>query len=421
MLQVMASVGHLKTNWVFLEIVKELLNNKDIPILHIAESEILASQMTIRVRDALTYETVVEKFGDLEGDIWTTKQLYLKGRTPHMKGANFFSVGMKGAVEGTRYMLCYGDDIIGLKKAISRAERNYANQWIDNQVWPRINWQMGGRYLGIGSYWGPLDIYHYIEKEHKVKTLVFPAHDKDGYTNLLWPESQTPETLQYIRDHTPEPTYQLRYLCNPAGMSGKGFKLEWIEDNWVEWHEIPWDNIVITQGWDLAITEKDIIGTGQEVKTEPDYTSGSIVGYDSNTGIFYFFDLYLDRIVMGHDDVIESYYRKYPQTRNQGIESNQFQKLVYYQTRAKPSAPPVVDVPHYSIDKVTRILNLEPYFKTNRIKILKTLPHLQEFLEEYLAFPTEGAHDDILDSLEIAIKLNVQDVVKPLGSYLGGI
>lgn len=422
-LQVIASVGHLKSNWVFLEIVKELLNDYpkfDNPILFGAESDDAAMDMTIRVKEALESDQVKEEFGNLRGEKWTDKQLWIRGRAPFLKGANFFSVGVKGALEGRRYNLAFLDDPIGLKKAISKAERDYVEKWISNQFWPRINWPWGARLLVIGSYWGPLDVYHYLPKEHNVKVKVYPAHkDNKNYSNLLWPEGMPKGEMKRLRKDMPESTYQLRYLCNDKGMTGIGFKPEWFDDNLIAYNKIPFDKLLIHQGWDLAITEEDIRGRGQQLKEEPDFTAGIVGGIDNTTGDIYIIDLYIKRIALGHEDVIENMYKKWPKTSVVGIETNQFQKLVYNLVRAKKSAIPAVEVPHYGLDKITRILNLEPYFKTNRIHVLDTLPHLDNFYHEYLSFPTEGRHDDILDALEILIHSFTQGQATDLGGITG--
>lgn len=415
--QVIASVGNLKSNWVFLEIVKEILNDYpkfNTPILFGAESDDSAKDMTIRVKEALDSEPVKEEFGKLQGEKWTDGQLWIKNRSAYLKGANFFSVGVKGALEGRRYQLAYLDDPIGLKKAISRAEREYVEKWISHQFWPRINWTWGGRLLIIGSYWGPLDVYHYLPKEHNVKVSVYPAHkDNKKYSNRLWPEGMTVPALKELRRNMPEATYQLRYLCNDKGMTGKAFKPEWFQT--IPRKDIPVNLLIVHQGWDLAFTEKDIIGKGQQVKEEPDFTAGFVGGIDIKKGNIYLLDLYHERIVLGHADAIEQMYKLWPMTKKVGIETNQAQALVYHQARAKPTGIPVSKVKHYSIDKITRVLNLEPYFKQYRIFINEDMPHLEEFNHEYVVFPTQGYHDDIMDALEILIKSFVTGRASSIG------
>lgn len=416
-LQIIASVGHLKSNWMFLEIVKILLNDQNAQVLFCAESDHLASQMTLRVKEALTCEAVKEIYGDLRGDIWSGSQLYLRGRLQFLKGANLFSTGTRGSIEGTRYFYGFLDDPVALKSSLSMTERGYTETWLDNQFWPRIDWQMGGQLMVIGSYWNPYDLYHYLSDKHHIPTHVYPAHD-ENYQNMLWPEAFNQSQFEEIRNHLPEPAYQMRYLCNADAMTGKGLKLEWLK--MVNTNEVPWGKLTYNQGWDLAITESEIVGTMRSAKSEPDYTAGIVVGMDDK-GDIYIVDLYLDRIIIGHEDVIEMMYLKWPRTSQQGIESNQFQKLVYYLAKRKQTGLPVVDIPHYSQDKITRILNLVPYFKTGRVHVLDTLPHLDVFIAEYTAFPTEAQHDDILDALEIAIKMYATENVIDLGDYLNGI
>ena len=212
----------------------------------------------------------------------------------------------------------------------------------------------------------------------------------------------------------PEKIYILRWLCDVAGAEGNNFKPEWFQI--INKEDIPWKDLQYRAGWDLAITEKEIIGTSNNPKEDPDYTAGIVIGI--HEGNIYIVDLYVDRIIMGHEDQIEKYYKLWPKTSHIYIETNQFQKLIYYKARAKDSLLPVQSVDHYSVDKVTRILGLEPFFKQGRVFIRKDLPHYDELYGEYLAFPEAGEKRDVLDALEMAIKGSTTENVKSLGNYM---
>lgn len=425
-LQIIASVGHLKSNWISLEIVKVLLNNPNYQIVYFTESDGLSKGMGRKVKEMLTCDAVTEEYGDIRGKTWSDTELYLKGRSEYLKNANLFCASPRTAIEGARFRWGILDDPVALKQSISVAEKQYRERWVGEQFWPRLDWQEGARLLVTGSYWNKFDFYHHMTKEYNLETVVFPAHDKN-YKNLLWPEKYTPEIFKKVRKDMPEKIYILRWLCDIKGAEGNNFKPAWFQiiDN----KDIPYDRLIITQGWDLAITEKDLIGSGINPKADPDYTAGVIIGLYHNSenerdpmnGNIYILDLYVDRIIMGHEDRIEDYYKLWPQTQQTGIETNQFQKLVFHQTKAKSSAVPVVDVKHYSEDKITRILGLEPYFKQMRVFIRADLPHRDELYGEYLAFPEASEKRDVLDALEIAIKLHASNRVADLGDYLEGL
>lgn len=414
-LELIASVGHLKSNWISLEIVKELLNDPNFQIVYFTESDGLSKGMCRKIKTMLTCDAIKDEYGDIRGETWTNNELYLKGRDEYIKDANLFCASPKTAIEGARFGMGVLDDPVALKESISVAEKKYREKWVGEQFWPRMNWQEGGRVLITGSYWGKFDFYHHMTEQYNIETVVYPAHDKH-YKNLLWPEKYTPEIFKSIRKDMPEKIYILRWLCDIAGAEGNNFKPEWFQI--IEDEEIPMERLIVNQGWDLAITEKEIIGTSLNPKEDPDYTAGVVVGFDAKTGNIYLLDLYVDRIIMGHEDIIERYYKLWPQTKSIGIETNQFQKLVFHQAKTKDSLMPVHDVKHYSTDKVTRILGLEPYFKQMRVFIRKDLPHRNELYGEYLAFPESGEKRDVLDALEIAIKEFTQGRMKPLGEYM---
>lgn len=425
-LQLIASVGHLKSNWISLEIVKVLLNDPNYQIGYFTESDGLSKAMCRKVKDMLRSDGVKDEFGDVRGKTWSDTELYLKGRSEYIKNANLLCAAPRSAIEGYRPRWVILDDPVGLKESISAAERNFREKWVGQQLWPRIDWQEGGRVLVTGSYWGRFDFYHHMAKEYKLETVVFPAHD-ENYQHLLWPQKYTPKLFKGLRKTMPEKIYILRWLCDIKGAEGNNFKPEWFQI--IDDKDIPYDRLIITQGWDLAITEKELIGTSINPKTDPDYTAGIVIGIYHNSenendpmnGNIYILDLYVDRIIMGHEDIIERYYQLWPQTSEIGIETNQFQKLVFHQTKAKASAIPVTKVDHYSPDKITRILGLEPYYKQLRVFTRADLPHRNELYGEYLAFPEASEKRDVLDALEIAIKLHASNRVADLGDYLEGL
>ncbi len=406
-IQIMASVGHLKSNWLFLEIAKELFNNINTQILFGAETDTLAKHMTLRLQNALTCSRAVEEFGDLEGKIWSSTELWLNGRNPYLKGPSFFSAGVTTAIEGFRPRHAFTDDITSLKKSISNAFRFYEKEWVDMQFMPRIDWQRGATYTGAGSRWHPDDVYNYLETQHNIPTFNYPAHNED-YTEFLWPEEYNKSVFTNPeqtgrRDTTPEPRYQMRYLCNPRGMMGDAFKPEWFQV--IERKDIPFDNLVVKQAWDPAITEADIVGKGHNKKDQPDFTAGITVGFDKRTGNYYIFDLWISRIASGHDEVVFQQYLKWKDRvnlREVVFEAVLFQKYIYNVLRKLPI--PIDKVVSHATDKITRILNLEPYFRNGRMFIVSDLPFFTEFYDEYISYPTQADHDDILDALEICMK-----------------
>ena len=178
-------------------------------------------------------------------------------------------------------------------------------------------------------------------------------------------------------------------MNNPLALEGGAFKPEWLQflDSYPQ-------GMRIVVGVDPAATKREL------AKADPDATALVTVG-ESN-GVIYILDITIAYIDANYADLIANTMTRWGASEA-AVEANLFQKLIVRDMQARYPDRNVWAEEHYATDKVTRILDLQPKFQSRHIAIWKGCQNLEKFQYEYLGFPT-GAHDDILDALEMAVK-----------------
>src|SRR3990167_1631317 len=426
-LYIMAAYGHLKSNFLWLEMKRSLLMDPEhTQFLLIRETDKMVRHSVSRIKRALTSPAVVELFGDMEGDTWSDEELRMREIDPGLLGGSLFGVGIGGAVEGFRGNGLRTDDMVGFKKARSAADREFIEDWFRGQVWPRINWNArGSSFLGISSPWHPDDVNGTVLKMSKesgvsIFVKIYPGIMKGDRmalpedfplqggsdVRLLWEkhldQGFTIDDMNLSFRTLGRTMFMARVQCDVNAMLGSLFKSDWLQ--YISPDDIP-KGLFVVQGWDFAITEKSVVGTKSKPKSDPDYTWGWTVGYDSVGGLFYLLDCFAGQIGDGH---VQKMVNLASMSRTRWgnpdpimCEAIAFQDLI--RRSAQNVLPQVVSVKHHSKDKVARILNLQRYFENGKVLIRDDMPNRELFEGQFVDFPN-GTHDDGMDALEITFK-----------------
>jgi len=69
--------------------------------------------------------------------------------------------------------------------------------------------------------------------------------------------------------------------------------------------------------------------------------------------------------------------------------------------KLKREGIPIVPIQR-NVDKVTRAFDAAPYIQSGNVYLMRTTPHLADFLSEAAVFPN-GTHDDMIDATMSAI------------------
>ena len=157
------------------------------------------------------------------------------------------------------------------------------------------------------------------------------------------------------------------------------------------------------QAWDLAISMRETA----------DYTVCTTIGVSDDNKI-YVLDWYRDRIDFPTQvKMVEKLAKKWDPEQI-GIESNAYQKALPQQLLENTMLP--IKEVNRTKDKVTRISAGFIHFENGKVLIPENHQELKNFINEYVYFP-QGRHDDMLDSMELALKLS-KDPCYDLDPYL---
>lgn len=143
------------------------------------------------------------------------------------------------------------------------------------------------------------------------------------------------------------------------------------------------------------------VDTASEVKTSSDYTAISVVGYKD--GFYYVLDVFRDKLItpMQIANLIKRYADRYD-TKTVTIEKTGQGGHLVRQIQIELGAGYWIRTTTPRKDKYERFLPIAGLYEKGMIKHSQRL--IKEFQDELLSFNGNGAgHDDMVDSLEIAI------------------
>ncbi len=262
--------------------------------------------------------------------------------------------------------------------------------------------------------------------EYQDNLFIFPAFTVDergrevldeetGLPISYWPERWPSEALLQRKS---EITYKdgslawsSQYMADPSGYEGRLFKTDWLEMGYYTLDDdfLPkYGNMDYFMSIDPNISEDP----------KSDNTAICTLAVDRVHKDIYVLDFYARPLDFLDQVRVLNTYASRPQLRvgkdylpgeqriaKIGVEAVAYQKSL--QRTGYVMGLPVVPVTHTKMDKITRILRLQPHFENLRIK----LPHPEvhrtewwdEFYDEYTTFP-RSRRDDLMDSLEVAVE-----------------
>jgi len=421
-LVLMASVGSLKSSWMVLLKARRILQDPaHTTILHASSTDRLARRMVMQLQGLLTSAPIVEVFGDLEGDLWNSGEFAVRGHDPLIKTPTCVAVGVGGAIEGDRFLEGHMDDPLELQDAVSEVTREAKVLWYRQTFFNRINWyDQRARLLAIGSRWHRNDLYHQMafsaegQPTADVAYRVFPAILEGGA--MGFPDLYSAKVLRGIRDRIGQTAFDMRYQCSATAMEGQLFKVAWLANFWADQGQVPpWSELDIVQGWDLAFTEKHLVGPVGKPKTDPDWTVCVTLGIHrprSGEGPtrFWLLHLYRVQIAGGHKRHIEALWQKF-RPRKVYVEVNAYKTIKW---EFSDSMVPLQWVDQ-NVNKVVRIMDLQPYFERDLFRMQRDLKHADALFHEYEQFP-HGAHEDVLDALRTSLRGYIDEGEEWFGS-----
>lgn len=322
-------------------------------------------------------------------------------------GAEYFGVGVGGAVAGKRGDLLIVEDPYPNKKmARSPAYQKTVREWFTADVFPRL--RPGSSTIVIFTRWDIADLARDIEEIEertgvpweKIKFQAIcedPEEDPLGRREgeALWPSWQSYEDLMFIKNTTPPDEWESLYQQKPTSainLEGMDLQFDFYEPN-----EIPSFRRIF-QSWDTASTE-----TGN-------YSAGLTIGI---AGMRYYV---LDCIYkkMAFPELVQAfsafYGRHYAQLAY--VEKKGSGISLIQTVKDKGFNVVGVDPKKYG-NKFERFEYITPIIQSKRIVLPKSAPWLPEFLDQVIKFMKgEAKYDDIPDALSQGIREEEQLIHK---------
>ncbi len=376
-------------------------NYPEIRILIVSKTAELANQTVAAIKNRIENDpNYISVFGNLKPknpQKWTDTEFFVKrkeiSKFPTLRGC-----GIMGSLTGGGFDLIIADDIIDEENVYTQCQREKSSRWFFKVLLTTLfSW---GACLVIGTRWHYADLYSELitppEKggkgwPFKVYKAIqnYEAISKGESPKVLWPEVWPYERLKKKCDDIGSVYFLSQYQNDPTSMEGDLLKSEWLHP----WNEKdaafePAHNLPKYAGVDPALGEGDLFAI-----------STFIYDRDANQGYLYDvwaekvpFPVALEKLKQLH--LLYGYSKIY-------IESNAFQKVLTF----LPELNKLPIVPTQTVSgKEERLIPLSSHFEAKRILLNPVVHNAKgEFFQEWVEFP-RGAHDDALDSVEIAVR-----------------
>lgn len=408
--------GHLKSSSVaFSYPLQELMKDNNKKILLIQESSRLACLTLEQIAKQLRNNKKIQKNYTYYIERDTQEMLFLKSEGIE-KEPSILAAGVMGAITGFHPDIIILDDPVSLEMV----KTPYRMQEIRTWFWGTIYHmkKKGTKIFVIGTRKHFGDLYADLMKKfpvyHEKAIIQHPTsyeveRDKEGIPvrvssvkgqpKTLWPSEWPIERLLLMKEKSGTVHFNREMQNEPLSDEDAPFKLHWL--NYYE--EIKGKIKGRFAAVDPAISLK---------KGSDYFALVSILLMENN-------DLYIEKYI--HDKfsfpeqvkTIKNFIRQHQYTHDNPIpfkiviEANAYQESLVQQL-AREETLPVIPIKNVTKSKEERIISTTPYFEAGRVYIRE---NMADFIEQYVQFP-KGAHDDLFDAIEMAIRTAVNTPTK---------
>ncbi len=302
------------------------------------------------------------------------------------------SVGVGGSITGFGADIAIIDDPVkGAAEANSETYRQNIKDWYCHDLRTRL--EKNGKIIICQTRWHEDDLVGWLLKQEKIggekwHLLHLPALDSQN--NPLWKEKFSLEELYKIKSSIGTYAWESLYQGNPIPFGGGLIRKDWFKIRSEQ--EIP-DFLYKVIGVDLAVS----------VKTNADFTVGTPIGF-TESGEYWVLPPLRGRFEWPDTRKLIVEHAIKNSVDRIGIEKVAFQAAAIQDLQRNPQLAgiPLIGISAHK-DKITRASEWLPFCEMGKIHLVDDGSGWhEELLKECEAFP-KGKHDDMIDSLGIAI------------------
>lgn len=386
---------HLKTSIVTVGgAIQEILKNPNVTILISNLVLSNAEKILSEIKECLMKPDLVAMFGNFVGPLWNRDEIVVRQRTSTDKTPTI-SIGSPDKVlTSQHYDFIILDDILddsvlGTADQILKT-RNYYSKTIDLLKRPH------GKLRVVGTRYDDKDLYGCLMREMKDEYKVFfrgATKDNTMEGELIFPKKFNHDILKKLLKEKGSFSFYCQYFNQPINRENQQFK-----PPVRYWTELPpVGRKIVTV--DLAPG----LVPGMQDNPEGDNNAiTSTIFTPSN-------QLFVVKYRYGRFNVSQTidYVFDYVNSENPwavGIEANAYQRvfihLLNLEMKKRNKSFQIFPIVQHR-DKFTRLMGLQPLWESGDILLKQGMVELEE---EFDRFP-RGMHDDILDTLEMALHM----------------
>jgi predicted phage terminase large subunit-like protein len=364
-----------------------VLDNPDLRVLIVSNTAAQALAFLREIRAHLEKNPAIFKVhGGLAGTPWNENELALCSRLIPAKEATVTAMGVMGPVISKHYDLIILDDVVDETLAANKAMRQKIETWYYKELLPTL--EPDGELHIMGTRYHHDDLYGKLIAKGMPALIERAIIEEEGVERALWEEKFPLALLREKRDQAGPAIFNAQYQNDVGAMMGAIFRPEWIKT------AKPPEAGRKFQGVDLAIGSED----------HHDYFAHVTV---IETGVRRYHVLSSHRDRLSFEDqfrAIRSLFLAHDRPDSPvvavGVEANAYQEAMAQRLRSETHLP--VKSIIQTRDKIARALRLQGLIQTGSLTFPESGAHL--LLSELLSFPDSG-HDDLVDALEIAVKV----------------